>query len=458
MALTFGCGTLAGGWRASCTVHRGRAQAKDVEAMAIDTDAVPSARMSASAARRWPVTAYALLAVLMTTSAFYGVFADPEITASTSKASGNSAYALLWLLLYGTTALLLGRGLLLRGLHPRALAALPLMGLIVASALWSAGAGTTVFYGGMLCANVLIAYVLAQELTLATMTELLARVLAVLLMLSLAAFVVTPELAASERWGGGWLTSSQLHGVFAHKSDAAYYFGMLLLILMFAPHLRLVRGLRVALVMLALLAIVLANSATALAGVVVIAALATAMNRYPQLHSLIMAIAAASAIALSVLVPFLDIGFTAALVGRDEELTGRADIWASAPHFMATRPLLGYGYYGFFDTGPDSPARQLWDRSEWFKTPHFHNSALDTAISLGAIGLLLYVIVLSQALGVARSHAIALRERTLLGSLMLLLTISATFDFTFMRHNSFATTFLFFCLFSARGRAPVVRS
>ena len=78
----------------------------------------------------------------------------------------------------------------------------------------------------------------------------------------------------------------------------------------------------------------------------------------------------------------------ALLLGRAEEsdtLSGRAFIWPAVGHYIAQRPLLGYGYESFWNPGQiDIISDQLgWGLRE------AHNGYLDVLLSTGIVGLIL---------------------------------------------------------------------
>lgn len=72
------------------------------------------------------------------------------------------------------------------------------------------------------------------------------------------------------------------------------------------------------------------------------------------------------------------------VVGRQENLTGRADVWRQLVPVAMQRPFLGYGYAGFWST----EARVDFDISE------SHNGYLDIILALGFAGLVIYGIFL----------------------------------------------------------------
>ena len=92
----------------------------------------------------------------------------------------------------------------------------------------------------------------------------------------------------------------------------------------------------------------------------------------------------------------------------------------------------------------------MWERFEWFQTPHFHNSALEVSVGLGIVGLVVYLVYLAMAAAVAVNTTIDAEVRLSLVSVLWLLIISSALDFTLLKHNSFATLFMFYCFFAAQ--------
>jgi O-antigen ligase len=87
----------------------------------------------------------------------------------------------------------------------------------------------------------------------------------------------------------------------------------------------------------------------------------------------------------------------AALVGRTSErvsdLTGRTEIWRWVITFVQERPILGYGYAGFWT---ESAAATL-ERTIGTHM-YSHNGYLDTLLTNGALGLALAVVFLGTGL------------------------------------------------------------
>lgn len=84
------------------------------------------------------------------------------------------------------------------------------------------------------------------------------------------------------------------------------------------------------------------------------------------------------------------------LIGRDPTFTGRSAIWQLAAHYIAQRPLLGYGYASFWNVG-DNASKHIFYSIGWV-TPDAHNGYLDLALQLGLVGGTLGVLLLLRTL------------------------------------------------------------
>jgi O-antigen ligase len=116
------------------------------------------------------------------------------------------------------------------------------------------------------------------------------------------------------------------------------------------------------------------------------------------------------AYALSIVFCVLLLGFgnaflpnlkSAVMLGRDDSrvdsFNGRTGIWDEIGPFVQRRPILGYGYGGFW-----TPSRisDISEEEKW-GIPNSHSAYLDDLLALGAVGLIVYVIVLLA--GIRRS-------------------------------------------------------
>jgi len=84
--------------------------------------------------------------------------------------------------------------------------------------------------------------------------------------------------------------------------------------------------------------------------------------------------------------------------GRQENLTGRTDVWAELVPVAMQRSLIGHGYAGFWTT----------KTREAFDIPTAHNGYLELILTLGFVGLALYSLFL--VFNIRRAHQMLLRE------------------------------------------------
>jgi O-antigen ligase len=76
------------------------------------------------------------------------------------------------------------------------------------------------------------------------------------------------------------------------------------------------------------------------------------------------------------------------VLGKDMTLTGRVPVWNLVlEKAVSQRPLLGFGYYGFWQKsrGEDDPSRYIITENG-FRPRHAHQGFLDLAVDLGLIG------------------------------------------------------------------------
>jgi len=141
-------------------------------------------------------------------------------------------------------------------------------------------------------------------------------------------------------------------------------------------------------------------------------------------------IAIISILALGVITPILGgstLAHTASLLGRDETLTGRTDIWAGLLSLVSRAPFLGSGFEAF------------WTR-EMLATQRIgeaHNGYLEVLLHLGVIGLLLTAMFLISC---GRKAQMMLSYDFDWGSLCIcILLMALTHNITESSINSFTT-------------------
>jgi len=208
---------------------------------------------------------------------------------------------------------------------------------------------------------------------------------------------------------------------------------------------------RTLMVILALIGIALSSAATAVVALLLVTMLSLWM-KYVRVLALEIAFAVAVVyLLLILLLPFIDFSQfdLFSLLGRDPGLTGRDQLWALAVHYFKQRPLLGYGYYGFFSPTPYSPVWSFWDNFRYFFTVKFHNSAADVAVHLGLVGIAIFASVCFGAFLVVFNRTIDVTSRCILIMLLHVSLVDSMTNFVIFYHNSSANLIVFYALFAA---------
>jgi O-antigen ligase len=80
------------------------------------------------------------------------------------------------------------------------------------------------------------------------------------------------------------------------------------------------------------------------------------------------------------------------MIGKDPTLTGRTEIWAYVIRDIWMKPLLGWGYFGFwYLTNP--AALEISDAVHWV-VPQSHNGLLEWLLNIGVLGTALFALIL----------------------------------------------------------------
>lgn len=212
-------------------------------------------------------------------------------------------------------------------------------------------------------------------------------------MLSILAALLLPGMGVDPSNGQAW------QGIFGSKNGC----GQLMLFflspaLAFRFRTTTANVLRYALLPLAVLIIVLSNAKTAwilsvfYPAFVALLGWSRRLRRHEALLTLVGAV-----FALGVFLAFLPyvLPYVLQMLGKDEQLTGRLPLWAAALVSFAKRPLLGYGYQAFW-TGMHGEALNVFTGTR-FEIYQAQNGLLEVALELGAVGVILVLATLYQA-------------------------------------------------------------
>lgn len=81
----------------------------------------------------------------------------------------------------------------------------------------------------------------------------------------------------------------------------------------------------------------------------------------------------------------------AQLLGKDLTFSGRFPMWLELSKYIAQKPLLGYGFNGFWNSEYGQIFRSKW---AWEEVPHSHNGFVELILALGFIGFSFFIISL----------------------------------------------------------------
>lgn len=288
-----------------------------------------------------------------------------------------------------SAVLLLGLGFALR--HPGrvarlALAAWPFLvvfALAGASILWSQAPGQSLRRSVAIVAQMLFLFLMFSGLGLHRALRLVLGVVLLTVALGLAEALLRPAIGFDEGF-----YSNAIRGVFLQKNTfgTALLHGMLALsFLMLAAGRARGRHMAVALLLLAMLVLARSSTALLLALLVLGLTLAWLAARAGGAWLALVVLGAGGLIAAG-------LGFAGAfgtegffdLLGKEETLTGRTDIWASVDRAIAQRPWLGHGFAAFWIQGL-TPAELIWLDLQW-PAPDSHSGWREVVLQLGWVG------------------------------------------------------------------------
>lgn len=292
---------------------------------------------------------------------------------------------------YPAYVLAVGLVLIRPGAALKALARSPLMILLLAltaaSVLWSINPDVTLRRVLALLFTTLGGVALASRWRWATLAEIFATAMAVMMVASLFLGALMPEWGRMQEifpgaWRGLWLEKNAL----GENMGLAALFMTAAAIMVPAR-----RRLWLALAVIAAVLVILSTSKTGL--VVLILSFASmgfvALVQAGPKRAIVgtwLAVVAVCA-ALLVIVTRSDLIFD--LLGKDATLTGRTEIWGGILHQMQQRPWTGFGYGVVWDdTSPGGPNAWIAHEAK-FTAAHAHSGWLEVYLALGIPGVVL---------------------------------------------------------------------
>ncbi|HTA57272.1 MAG TPA: O-antigen ligase [Candidatus Baltobacteraceae bacterium] len=306
--------------------------------------------------------------------------------------------------------------------------------LPVASVLWSDVPWITTLRAGALVGTTVVGVYLGVRYDSVALLRLLGWSLGIAGVLSfLAGWLVPTYGIGTGVFEGDWI------GVFAHKNTLGSNMALGFLVFsLLARTSRYARWFLWVLCCLSLALVFLADSA----GSKITCAFLVSVMFYdaairPRVKRIWMRYAVVSSLAsLVVAQAYLRLQDILGVLGRDETMTGRMEVWSLLWPMLQERTWLGYGY-GAFWLGYDGPSAEVWQELGEGAFSSSHNGYLEIWTSCGLLGLTLFAICLLGALrkAFARSREGATPDRSWPLYFLLFLIIYNLADTTFLLAN-----------------------
>jgi exopolysaccharide production protein ExoQ len=288
------------------------------------------------------------------------------------------------------------------------LVALVLLALVSCS--WAATPALVLQRSIAVFGTTLFGIALAVRLSLEDQIRLMSWLFRIIAVLSLACILFLPSygISNSVEDHGQW------RGIFSQKNGLGCVMALSVLVEWQLPaHTRFSKVVKGLALLISAVLLVFSSSLTsmvALVGSVLfieIYRLATQRLRIP-LYAIVSVILLIIASGVMVLIADTK-GVTSAL-GRSSDLTGRTEIWSLVMSYIPERPVLGYGYSGFWNGA--SPESIAVDRVMGVMIMYSHNGYLEILLTLGAAGFVLTLGFLGT--GIKRAVYCSERNRSIM--------------------------------------------
>lgn len=263
-----------------------------------------------------------------------------------------------------------------------------LVGITVASILWSSTPAITRVRSLVLVGTSLFGLYLASRYSIKEQLKLLTWTFGIILVLSLLFAVVFPKYGIMGGiHGGAW------RGIYDHKNSFGKIMALSALVFWLqATNAKQKHWLPWLGFSLSVCYLLLAKSTTPLINGVTLCTLIPIYQTFRWRYQLMIP----AVIAIVTVGGSLSLWMTsntATLLGsldKDPTLTGRTNMWPYIWDMVEKQPWLGYGYDGFWH-GWDSPAAYVWSAVPW-SVPNSHNGFLDLWLQLGVLGVSVFLL------------------------------------------------------------------
>jgi len=294
--------------------------------------------------------------------------------------------------------------------------------IAILSTLWSVAPGISLYHGVQLLMTILVGAMLSLTKTLDQILRILFFALLISLAASLILLMVKPELAFDQ--------NGAFRGILAHKNE----FGSRMALLLLTATMLLLHGwkrlLMLASVCFAIAMLIISRSGTSLLLTTAWLAPFTFVMCHRAGYRVLSASLGTAVLAMVLIAGYIllaDIDPISPIlgsVGKDATLTGRTILWSIAQDAFLERPLLGYGFKGYWENPGESSViflRLVIGQELWF----FHNIYLEVAVAFGFLGPVLLITTMLGGLGSAVWRYLADRSFITLWSVFYILFVIA---------------------------------
>lgn len=271
--------------------------------------------------------------------------------------------------------------------------------LALVSSSWAAAPALVLQRSIAVLGTTLLGIALAARLSLEDQLRLMSWLFRIIAVLSLSCILLLPSYGISDsaESGGG------CRGIFGYKNNLGAIMALSVLVEWQLPvRTRFSKRLNRFALLLSVLLLIVSGSITPMVALVAamlfVQIYKFAMRLRIPLYAIVLG--ALLVVATGVTMLSVDSERVTGVLGRSADLTGRTQIWALVSSYIPERPVLGYGYWGFWDGA--SPESLTIEHAMGGKIMYSHNGYLEILLDLGIVGFLLMLAFLGT--GVKRAY------------------------------------------------------
>jgi exopolysaccharide production protein ExoQ len=302
--------------------------------------------------------------------------------------------------------------------------------MVTFSVVWSIDLGFSLHRVGLFLASTTLALFIGQRYGVDQIQKIVRDSILVMLAASALILVVLPRIVLDPANPGA------VRGLSGHKNAFGFYIGLLAVMFLtggmrsWRP-----RALRYLAFVFTMGLLFLSHSSTAWFSFALVAGTLPLLRLLQRRPSLLFPKVILGAVLLAPLIVALTGGLDltfGSLVGKDETLTGRTKLWVLLMDAVEKKPINGYGYDAYLGS-QGSEWDHIVKKIQWAPA-HAHSGYIQTALSIGLLGLGLFIVLLLKCVWKAVIYLRENQDQIGLFPLAMLLYLIA--------HNITETTFL----------------